>query len=225
MVEIINHIAEFVEGLILSVGYPGIFFVMVLENIFPPTPSDPLIPFAGILVAERQLTFFGVWMAAILGAMVGSLLLYGFGKWANEWAIRRIVRRYGRYLTISEDDLDRALDLFNRYGALMVFFGRIVPVLRSVVSLAAGMSGMALPKFMLYTMLSSAMVTGVWIGVGYVLGENWRALLDIIAAFEPLLLAVGVLWVAFMVYVYIRRRVSQAAVRRQQRRINSQPSE
>jgi membrane protein DedA with SNARE-associated domain len=212
MAELINKIAMLVEGLILAVGYPGIFLVMILENIFPPMPSDPLIPFAGILVARDELSFIGVWIAAILGAIAGSLLLYAVGKWANEWAVRGIVRKYGRYLTISETELDRALDLFNRYGAPMVFFGRVIPVLRSVVSLAAGMSGMPLPKFLVFTTLSSAMVSGAWIAVGYVLGENWVVLLDLVELFEPLLIALSVMWVLFMIYVYIRRRAIRAAL-------------
>lgn len=209
MDELINQIAAWVETLILAVGYPGIFAIMFIENLFPPMPSDPVIPFAGILAAQGHLTFAGVWAAAVLGATGGSIVMYGVGRWANEAVIRGLVRKYGRYLTISEAELDLALAQFNKRGGIVVFTGRILPVIRSVVSLAAGMSGMPLPKFVLFTAASSTLVSGVWLTLGYILGENWVLVIEIIGAFEPLFIALAVMGALIVGYLYVRRRLAQ----------------
>lgn len=213
MAELINQIALWIEAIILKFGYPGIWLVMTVENLFPPVPTDPLLPFAGILAARGEMQFVLVWMSAVLGAVTGSLVLYGFGRWADERVIRDVIRRYGRYLTITEAEFDRATALFNRYGAPAVFFGRAVPMLRSVVSISAGLSKMALPKFIFFTSISSVLVTLFWIGTGYILGENWRNVMYLISEFEPLLVPllviVAVIVVSVMGYRFMRQMSSR----------------
>jgi membrane protein DedA with SNARE-associated domain len=206
MVELINNVANFFEALVAAIGYPGIFLVMFLENLIPPIPTDPLLPFAGILVAQGQLTFVGTWMAAVSAALIGSLMLYAVGMWADERVVRRLVRRYGRWVEVGEEELDRALALFERYGAPMIFFGRMVPVLRTAVTITAGMSRMPLHKFVFFTTLNSLTITGFWISAGVVMGENWTAIMTFIDRFQPLLIGVIALAVLVFVVSYVRRR-------------------
>ena len=206
MAEFLDSIALFFEAVVAAIGYPGIFMVMFLENLIPPIPTDPLLPFAGILVADGQLNFLLVWMSAVSAAMVGSVMLYAVGMWADERVIRGIVRRYGRYMDVDEAALDRALALFEQYGAPMIFFGRMVPILRTAVTLTAGMSRMALPKFLFYSVLNSLTITGFWITAGVLMGENWTQILDFINRFQWVILAVGGGVVAWMLVAWLKRR-------------------
>lgn len=207
MADLINQIAAFIEALIVSIGYPGIFIMLLAENLFPPVPTEPLMPFAGMLVSQGKLTFVLAWASAIAGATVGSVLLYWIGKRANELVIRAIVRRYGRYLGISEVELDKGAEYFNKYGALSVFFGRMVPMLRGPVSLVAGMSQMHLPTFTLFSALSAAAASGFWLGIGVILGENWGRVVDLIRVAEPYLPLIALFAVlALALWWYLRRR-------------------
>jgi membrane protein DedA with SNARE-associated domain len=205
MAELINRIAEIIQSLIVTVGYPGIFAMQFAENVFPPIPTDTLLPFSGVVAASGRLNIFVVWLSAVLGSIIGSLVLYGLGAWADERVVRSLVRRYGRLMGINEQTMVKAMDWFRRYGAPVVFFGRLVPVMRSVISLTAGMSGMPLPLFLTFTALSSACAQGFWIGIGYVLGENWRMILDVVDHFEPLIIiALGVMLVVGLLFLFRR---------------------
>ncbi|RMG77715.1 MAG: DedA family protein [Chloroflexi bacterium] len=184
MADLINRIAEWIEAIVLAIGYPGVFLVMLIENVFPPVPTDPLLPFVGILVADGKMNYFLAWLMAVSGALVGSLMLYAVGAWANEPIVRGVIRRYGQYIGVQETALDRVLAGFNKYGAGMIFFGRAIPVLRSAISITAGVSRMNLPKFLFFSGLNSLLVTGFWLTVGVALGENWRVVLDWIERFE-----------------------------------------
>ena len=215
MAEILDQIAVFTQQLIEAIGYPGIFLVMFLENVFPPIPSDPLLPLAGLLVARGEMTFIGVWFTAIIGAVVGSLMLYFVGIWADEKVIRAIIQRYGRWIGISEHELNQALSLFNRYGPPVVFFGRLFPVLRIGISIVAGMSRMALPKFIVFTAMSSAFATWFYIYAGYLLGENWREFLTIIDDFQPVIIVVIGIVVLVGAAWFIRRYMRQRRQRLQ----------
>jgi membrane protein DedA with SNARE-associated domain len=207
MSDLVNQIAIFIESLVLAIGYPGIFLIMLLENLIPPIPTDPLLPFAGILAAQGMMTVVGVWVSAVAGAVAGSLALYMLGRQAGEPFVRGLVRRYGRWLQIDEPALDRTFRLANKYGVLFVFVGRSIPVLRSAVSLTAGMSRMSLPAFALLSALNSLLVTGFWIFAGYFLGENWGAALGFIDRFEPILTPLIVAAVVLLLAGLIARRL------------------
>jgi membrane protein DedA with SNARE-associated domain len=193
LAELINQIAAFVQSVIVLIGYPGIFAMQFIENIFPPFPTDTMLPFSGVVAASGRLHIVLVWLAAVLGSVTGSLLLYSVGKWADERLVRNFIRRHGRLVGLTDDGVDRAVAWFNRYGAPVIVFGRLVPVMRSVISLTAGMSRMPILPFAFFTTLSSAGAMAFWIGIGYILGENWRVLLTLVDQFEPfILLAIGV---------------------------------
>lgn len=189
MAQVLEFIRVLVESIILSLGYPGIALVMFTENIFPPIPSEVVIPFAGFLVQRGEFSMLGVLVAASVGVLVGALVIYYIGVWADEPVIRGFVRRYGRWLFLSEDDVDRSMDFFDRYGEWVVFFGRLIPIIRSLISLPAGMNRMSMPRFLLFTTLGSLIWNTVLGTAGYFLGANWERILDITDRYEKVWLA------------------------------------
>jgi membrane protein DedA with SNARE-associated domain len=207
MADLVNQIALWIEGLILAVGYPGIFAVMFLENLIPPIPTDPLLPFAGILAAQGSMTIVGVWIAAVTGALVGSGILHIVGKRAGEPLMRSLVQRYGRWLGMEEAALDRAFALANRYGVAFVIIGRSIPFVRPVVSVTAGMCGIPLPLFLILSGLNSLIVTGIWIFAGYLMGENWREVLGLLDRFEPILTPLLVVAAVVLAGWFLARRL------------------
>lgn len=205
MSEFFEQLVIFFEDLVLAIGYPGIFAVMFTENLFPPIPTDPLLPFAGILVTEGKLDFFVVWIAAVTGAMTGTAILYAIGAWADKHVIDRVIGRYGRYIGLTTDSIDRAFRQFDRYGAWFILIGRSIPVIRSAVSLAAGMSRMSFPKFMLLSVINSTAITGFWIAAGVFLGENWEDVWDILGSRPVIVLGLFLLAVIGLIYNMRRR--------------------
>lgn len=201
MAEILNLISTGIETVIEALGYPGIALVMFIENLFPPIPSEIVMPFAGFLVAgEGQLTFSGIVASGTLGSVLGAVALYWIGAWANEPVIRRFVRRYGRYMLLDESDLNRVLAVFDRYGEFIVFIGRLIPLIRSLISLPAGMQRMPFWRFLLFTVLGSLIWTALLSYAGFVLGENWEQVLELVDQYQLVTFSViGVLLAAFIV--------------------------
>lgn len=191
--ETLNQIILLGQALLLAVGYPGIFFVVFIENFVGPLPMPPILPLSGMLAAQGKMSFVGVWITAVAGALFGALALYGVGAWVDERVIRTMIRRYGHRVRLSEAQLDQALALFQRYGGGAILIGRTIPILRNMVSLTAGMSHMPVPRFLFYTALISTPSIGVWVYGGYALGENWRSVLNLFSRFEPLIIIVIVI--------------------------------
>lgn len=207
MAEIISQIVHFIENLIQAVGYPGVFLALFAENIFPPIPTEGLLPISGMVAAQGKMTFVGVIAAAVTGAVLGSLVLYMIGAWADERLVRELVRRRGRLLGISEYQLDITLGKFRQYGAPILIVGRWLPVMRTVLSLAAGMSRMRLPSFIFLTALSSTLSTTFWVMLGYLLGDNWDIILSFVTQYESYILLVVVPIVMLVFVVVVRRLV------------------
>jgi membrane protein DedA with SNARE-associated domain len=200
LVELLEQVRLIIEQVITVLGYPGIGLVMFAENVFPPIPSELVMPLAGFLVADGDLSLGGVLLAGTLGAVAGALVLYGLGRWLDEPVIRAFVRRYGQFFLLDEDDLDRTMRFFTRYGQVMVFFGRLVPMVRSLISIPAGMNRMPLGRFLISTTLGTLIWNGLLVGLGMLLGENWPEVLAIVKQYEQVtLLAIGALVVGFVV--------------------------
>ena len=160
---------EFITSLLASMGSLGVATLMLLENVFPPIPSEVIMPFAGYLAASGDLPFVSVVIAGTIGSVAGAFLWYWIGTLASEARLRRLIARHGRWLTISEQDLDRSLTWFRRNGGKAVFVGRMVPGVRTLISVPAGMTGMPLLPFLLYTGLGSLLWTAALTISGYLL--------------------------------------------------------
>lgn len=201
MLDILHDLGKIVQDIILDFGYPGIIFVMFLENVFPPIPSELVLPFAGFQVAEGNFNLIVVWIASVIGSLAGAIVLYYIGVWAGEHVVRQFLRRFGKWFMLSESDYDRALHFFDKYGEVIVFTGRLMPIIRSLISVPAGADRMPMPKFLLYTTLGSALWNGILIVAGWQLGENWEKVMDAVEQYQNLVIVVIVLAVlAFGAY-------------------------
>lgn len=180
----LEQVGSWIESLIAAIGYPGIVLAMAIENIFPPIPSEAVLPFAGALSAKGELNFWGAIAAGTAGSLIGAVVLYAIGYIAREAGVRRLVEAYGRYLFISERDLDRSVDWFERYGEAVVFFGRLIPLIRSIISVPAGYARMNFLRFLIYTTLGTTLWNLILTYIGRVLGENWSEISDLMAPYE-----------------------------------------
>jgi len=177
-----------------AVGYLGVALWVAIESVIIPIPSELVLPFAGFLVGEatalepltgQPWSYWLTVLAGTLGATFGALVAYGIGAWGG----RPLLERWGRYLGISAADLDRADEFFAKHGQAASFFGRMIPVSRSLVSFAAGISRMPLGRFTLFTFLGSAPWTALLVFAGVQLGANWETVGAVLKRFEYAVLA------------------------------------
>lgn len=203
-------LVEFGTNLILDwishYGYWGIIFLMALESATLPVPSEIVMPFAGYLVWEQGvMNLPGVILAGTIGCTIGSIAAYAVGYYAG----RPLILRYGKYILLSEKHLRRAEAWFNRYGDEATFVARLLPVIRTVISLPAGISKMRVKRFLLYSFAGSLPWTAVLAGLGFWLGPNWK---DISSVFPELDIFVVIGAISLIIwYVYkVRRRASKA---------------
>jgi membrane protein DedA with SNARE-associated domain len=213
---LINHLldvlGEWTTAVMSAAGYPGLVFIMIVENLFPPIPSELVLPLAGFMAHEGQAGFSlpVVVLAGGLGSVLGALILYGFGAWARNHGGRRVVLAVGRYAFLSEEDLDKAEEWFTRYRSWAVFTGRFVPIVRSLISIPAGYNGMPLPQFMLLTALGTTIWCAILSTSGWVLGANWQLVRRVTSTYERAIIAIAVLAViAFIVWKLRSRRAAR----------------
>jgi membrane protein DedA with SNARE-associated domain len=190
-------VIPFLNGLYGAVGYVGVMIAMGIESAMVPLPSELILPYAGFLVSDpaqlEPLTkgHWGFWIVVLVatgGNTIGSLVAYGIGAWGG----RPFLERYGRYLLIRPHEIEIADDFFRRYGAATVFFGRLLPIVRTFISFPAGVTRMPLGKFIAYSTAGAVpwSIALVWAGVQ--LGANWT---DIRHALQPFDLAIAVAFV------------------------------
>jgi membrane protein DedA with SNARE-associated domain len=166
----LGDIGAWVLDVIAALGYVGLALLLIAENLFPPIPSEVVLPLAGFLVGRGDLGFWQALLVSTLGSVAGALILYILGRYGG----RRLVLRYGRFLRVDDDGLDRADGWFRRYGDWVVLFARVVPFARSVVSIPAGTMKMPAIRFTAMTALGSLAWNTLLIGAGVILGANWQ---------------------------------------------------
>jgi len=155
-------------------GYTGIFLLMLLETVFPPIPSEVIMPVAGTRAANGSLHIGGVIAAGTAGAMVGNFLWFVAAASLGEAKFRLWVKRYGRWLTLDWQEISQVKRAFNRYGSVLVFFGRLVPTIRSVISFPAGLARMQLLKFLIWSGVGTALFSAALAVAGYILGSQFE---------------------------------------------------
>jgi len=192
---------EWVLSVIESWGYPGIFLLMVAEHLFPPIPSEVIMPLAGYLAASGKLALLPTVVAGTLGSVLGTSLWFVVGWWIGAARLKRWAARYGRLMTLSPADIDRAQAWFDRQGGAAVFLGRMIPAVRTLISVPAGIARMPLWRFFGFTVLGSLLWTLVLTLSGFVLKAKFSLVADVI---DPLSKVV----VAAVVLVYIYRVVT-----------------
>jgi membrane protein DedA with SNARE-associated domain len=209
-------VRQLVTQMYEAVGYIGVAIWVAIESVIVPIPSELILPFAGFLVGEgtalepltgQPWSLVLVVVAGTTGATVGALIAYAIGYWGG----RPLIMRWGRVLRITPEDLDRIEGFFARYGAAASFFGRLIPVVRSLVSFGAGVGRMPLGPFVLFTILGSLPFTFVLVFVGVQLGANWESIGAVLKQFAIVAVLVLIVLV-FLWFRFVRPRRRGAAV-------------
>jgi membrane protein DedA with SNARE-associated domain len=165
---------DWVTNIISSFSYLGIGFLMFLENIFPPIPSELIMPLAGFTVTQGKLNMQFVILAGSLGSVFGALPWYYVGKLMGEERLRSWIDKYGKWLTLSGKDIDKSKKWLDKYGKATVFFGRLIPGVRTFISVPAGIEKMPLIPFLLYSFAGSLIWTAILTYAGFLLGDNYQ---------------------------------------------------
>ena len=201
-------VTETVSQIIRDLGLLGLVALMFVENVFPPIPSEVVLPLAGFFVGRGELSFVGVLLAATLGSVLGSVFLYEMARYGG----RPFVLRYGSILRVEPEDLDRADAWFERRGPVIVLVGRCIPGVRSLVSLPAGTLKMPRVQYIALTLVGSLVWNAALIGAGWLLGEEWDRVSDAVGAVgTPLLVVVLVVLGAASFLWWWRRHPSRRA--------------
>lgn len=198
----LGDLARLARDAVRTAGYPGIIAAMVAENVFPPIPSEIVLPLAGYEVSRGSLVFVWTVLAATLGSLLGAYVLYAIGLFGG----RAVVLRWGRVLRVREADLTRSEGWFDRWGDWVVLVGRIVPLARSLVSIPAGMLRMPLLRFTLLTTIGSLVWNVVLIGAGYQLGREWESVSRIVGRYSDVAVVAVVVALAAGAFLLFRRR-------------------
>jgi membrane protein DedA with SNARE-associated domain len=165
---------EWTLNVVETGGYAGIFFLMILENIFPPIPSEVIIPVAGYAAASGELNFLLVILVASIGALVGILPWYIIGRAFGAERVKFLSGRFGRFMTFSPQDVDDAKKWFEKHGQKAVLFGRLVPTVRTLISIPAGIANMRLSTFLIFSFLGSTIWTSILAFLGYILESEHK---------------------------------------------------
>ncbi len=205
----LDGLVDWVTSVVETLGYGGVAFLVALENLFPPIPSEVVLPLAGFVAATGEASLVGMIVAATIGSMVGAFILYGIAAAIGPTRLRALVVRYGRWFGLDEGDVDRSESWFDSKANLAVLLCRCVPLMRSLISIPAGFRRMPILPFAMYTLLGSLVWNVVLIGAGYLLGERWEqveAPLDLLQKAVLALIAVAVIW-------FVWRRIIRPRVR------------
>ena len=188
---------DWILSVIDGFGLPGLFGLMLLENVFPPIPSELVIPLAGFLAAQGAMALVPAFLAATAGATAGALFWYYAGRLIGRDRLRAFAARRGRWIGFTTEDLDAAERWFDRHGGKVVLFGRMVPGIRTFVSIPAGLAGMPLPRFLGLTVAGSAIWTALLLGAGYLLDAQYERVagfVDPVSKGVIVLIVLGYLW-------------------------------
>ncbi|WP_374663638.1 DedA family protein [Acinetobacter sp.] len=192
------NLTEWILSIMEQLGYLGIALLMFLDNVFPPIPSEIIMPSAGYAASRGQLLLSGVIIAGCIGSLLAAALLYWIGYQFKHEAIFRFVDRYGKFLFIKSADVQKSLQWFETYGHRIVFVGRMIPAVRSLISIPAGMSRMPFWKFMAYSTLGTTIWTTFLACVGFYFGENQALMHQIFSNVGYVIISItviAVLWI------------------------------
>ena len=205
----LDGLVDWVTSVVETLGYGGVAFLVALENLFPPIPSEVVLPLAGFVAANGDASFWGMVVAATIGSMVGAFLLYGISAAIGPVRLRALVVRYGKWFRLDEADLDRTEEWFDRRANVAVLVCRWVPLMRSLISIPAGFRRMAIIPFTLYTLVGSLVWNVILVGLGYVLGERWSQVegpLDVFQNAVLLAIAAAIGWYVWRRFLRPRMR-------------------
>ena len=198
-----NWITQFME----QYGYLGVFLMIALENVFPPIPSEIILPFGGFMTTYTSMTVPGVVIASTAGSVVGAMILYGIGLLLDVERLEKIIDRFGHILRITKEDVHKADAWFDKYGIWTVLFCRMVPLIRSLISIPAGMSNMKFWLFIAFTTVGTLIWNIILVSVGAALGDNWDRITEFMDVYSNIAYAIiGLGIIIFLVYFFNKKR-------------------
>jgi len=194
-------ITEFME----QYGYIGIILMIALENVFPPIPSEVILTFGGFMTTYTNMTILGVIITATVGSVIGALILYGIGLLIDVERLEKIIDRWGKFLRVTKDDIKKADAWFDKYGYWAVFLCRMIPLIRSLISLPAGMSNMKFVPFLFYTLLGTLIWNTLLVSIGAAVGESWETIVHYMDIYSNIVYAMIALACIVVLVLFIRR--------------------
>lgn len=187
-------------------GYLGVFLLILIENIFPPIPSEVILTLGGFMTTTTSMTKLGIIIASTSGSVVGAAILYWIGTLLDVERLEKIVKKYGKILRLTNKDIHKADAWFDKYGVWAVFFGRLVPLIRSLISIPAGMSNMKFWLFLWFTTLGTLIWNTVLVSIGAQVGENWNEIVGYVDIYSNIVyIILAVIVIAFL-YWYLKKR-------------------
>lgn len=204
----LDDLTGWITDVIDALGYVGVAFLVALESVFPPIPSEVVLPLAGFVAGRGDASVPGMMIAATVGSVVGAWTLYGISAAVGPDRLHRFVERFGRWFGVGSDDLRKAEEWFDRRAGAAVLVGRCVPLVRSIVSVPAGFRRMAPLRFTLLTGLGSLVWNAALTGAGAVLGERWERVGDVVGLLKyAVILAILALLALFVWRMFLRDRL------------------
>jgi len=203
---VLSDVASWVQDVIERLGAVGVALLVILENVFPPIPSEIVLPFAGFVAQRGDGSVVVMIFAATVGAVVGAVILYGVSALIGPDRLRAFVVRFGRWFGVKPTDLERAENWFDRHAVAAVLLGRCVPLIRSVVSVPAGFRRMSIAPFLLYTAVGSLVWNTALIGAGAILGDQWDRVEPYVATLQWVVVGLLVLLVLRFAITKLRHR-------------------
>ncbi|WP_338403114.1 DedA family protein [Arthrobacter bussei] len=198
----LGAVTDWAVNLMETIGAPGAGLAIALENLFPPLPSEVILPLAGFTASRGNFSLFEAILWTTLGSVVGAFALYALGAWLGRDRMRRLVSRVP---LIDIEDVDKVEDWFNRHGYRAVFFGRMIPLFRSLVSIPAGIERMPVPVFLLLTTAGSLIWNSIFVLAGFYLGENWHIVEQYANTFQKIVIVAVVLFAIWFVVSKVRK--------------------
>lgn len=197
--------AEWIVNLMDSLGYGGIALLMFLENLFPPIPSELIMPLAGFTVAQGKMQLIPAIAAGVIGTILGAFPWYYLGRIFDQTRLEKLADQYGKWITVSSTDVRKANNWFTRHGTKAVFFGRLVPGIRTIISLPAGMNNMPLTPFVIYSTIGTLLWILFLTLAGYLLGDHYKLVEEYIGPISKIaLLSVIILFIIWVVRKRLR---------------------
>jgi len=198
----IQNIIDWLVNAISTIGYPGVFISVFLESFFAPIPSEIILPFSGFVASTGKMSLVIVIIIATVAAYLGSLPFYFIGRWGEKPVIN-FINKYGKYLFIQQKDIDKVFGAFDKYGKGVVFFGRLIPMIRTLISFPAGVAKMQFARFSMYTLLGSLTWNILLTYAGYQLGDHWSVVSGWIEEYQNVILIL----IAIALVLYIIRGI------------------
>lgn len=187
-------------------GYLGVFLLILAENIFPPIPSEVILTLGGYMTTMTSMTKLGIIIASTAGSVIGATILYGIGLLLDVERLEKIVGKYGKFLRLTIKDIHKADAWFDKYGVWAVFFGRLIPLVRSLISIPAGMSNMKFGLFLLFTTLGTLIWNTVLVSVGAAVGDNWDEIVGYMDIYSNIVYTIiAICGIAFMIWYFKKR--------------------